>query len=228
MKLVIRHQEKYSRGELLLRTFLGWLYICIPHWLLLVFAGLWSLVLLLVAFWVIVFTGSYPEPMFRYQAGFLKWLTRVQARMLNLSDGYPAFWIRGTDDHTDLEVPYPGKVRRGLTVARLLFGIFYVEIPHGLFLMFRGIFVGILLFVAWWVVLVTARFPERIHAWAVGQIRWQLRVYLYMMFMTDRYPPFTGDEVPGERAGVPEGTVPQEEGGAQERIDAPGEPGAQT
>jgi len=200
MKLTIQYQEQYSRGELLLRTFLGWLYIYLPHWLLLVFAGLWGLVLLLVAFWVIVFTGRYPEPMFDYLLGFLKWVTRVAARLFNLSDGYPTFGIKATDDHTDLKVPYPQKVKRGLTVARLLLGIFYVEIPHGLILMFRGFFVGILLFVAWWVVLVTGRFPETIHRWAVGQIRWGLRVDLYMMFMTDRYPPFTGKELPHETA----------------------------
>ena len=30
MKLTVMHQEKYSRGELLLRLFFGWLYIGIP------------------------------------------------------------------------------------------------------------------------------------------------------------------------------------------------------
>lgn len=206
MKLTIQHQEKYSRGELLLRTFPGWIYIYLPHWLLLIFAGLWGLVLLLVAFWVIVFTGRYPEPMFQYLAGFLKWITRVEARLFNLCDGYPAFGIRASDNRTDLDIPYPEQVNRGLTVARLLLGIFYVLIPHGLVLLFRGIFVLILLIAAWWVVLVTGRFPGRIHRWAVEQIRWQLRIDAYLMFMTDRYPPFTGKELPHEAAGASTGT----------------------
>jgi hypothetical protein len=34
--------------------------------------------------------------------------------------------------------------------------------------------------------------------WVTGQIRWQTRVSLYMMYMTDTYPPFTGDELPDE------------------------------
>ena len=32
MKLDVTHQDSYSRGELLLRTFFGWLYIGIPHY----------------------------------------------------------------------------------------------------------------------------------------------------------------------------------------------------
>ena len=40
MKLTIEHQESYSRGELLLRTFFGWLYIVIPHLFILLFVSL--------------------------------------------------------------------------------------------------------------------------------------------------------------------------------------------
>ena len=198
MKLRIQYQEKYSRGELLLRTFLGWLYIYIPHGFLLFFVGFWGAVLLFVTFWVILFTGTYPEPMFRYQVKLLQWGLRLNARIFNLSDGYPAFSLDGSDDRTELSVPYPEQVNRGLTLLRLFFGIFFVGIPHGVVLIFRGFFVGILQFLAWWVVLFTARYPKGFHEWSVGQIRWQTRVNLYLMFMTDTYPPFTGDELPGE------------------------------
>jgi hypothetical protein len=198
MKLTIQYQDKYSRGELLLRTFLGWLYIYIPHGFLLFFLSLWGAVLQFVAFWVILFTGTYPEPMFQYQVKLQRWNLRLNARILNLSDGYPAFGLDGADDHTELTVPYPEKVSRGLTLLRLFLGIFYVGIPHGIILIFRGIFVGILQFLAWWVVLFTAEYPKGFHEWSVGLIRWQARVNLYLMFMTDTYPPFTGDELPGE------------------------------
>ncbi|MCK5134732.1 MAG: DUF4389 domain-containing protein [Bacteroidales bacterium] len=198
MKLTIKHQERYSRGELLLRTLFGWLYIYLPHGFLLMFVSLWGAILQFVAFWVILFTGRYPESMFEFQVGLLKWNVRVTARMYNVSDGYPAFGIKSTDDHTDITVPYPEKVSRGLTLVRLLFGIFYVYLPHGFILMFRAFFVGILQFLAWWVVLFTAEYPKNMHDWIVGQVRWQMRVNLYMMFMTDTYPPFTGDELPDE------------------------------
>jgi len=202
MKLFIKHQETYSRGELLLRTFFGWLYILIPHAFLLMFVGLWTMVLQFVAFWVILFTGRYPESMFEFQVGYLKWNLRLLARLYNISDGYPAFGIESTDEYTDMEVPYPEKVSRGLTLLRLLFGLFFVALPHGFILMFRAWFVGILVFLAWWIVLFTGKYPEFIFDWVVGQIRWEMRVNLYLQFMTDTYPPFTGDELPDEDPGV--------------------------
>jgi hypothetical protein len=198
MKLTIQHQESYSRGELLLRTFFGWLYILLPHAFLLIFVGLWGLILQFVAFWVILFTGRYPQSMFEFQVGLMKWSLRVNARLNNLSDGYPAFGIKSTDDHTDLDIPYPEKVSRGLTLLRFFFGIFYVYLPHYFILYFRAIFVGILTFLAWWVVLFTAKYPDFMFDWVSGQIRWQMRVSIYMMYMTDTYPPFTGDELPDE------------------------------
>jgi hypothetical protein len=199
MKLTIQHQERYSRGELLLRSLFGWLYIMFPHAFVLMFVGLWGAILQFVAFWVVLFTGRYPQSMFEFQVGLMKWSIRITARMYNLSDGYPAFGIRASDgDYTNLTVPYPEKVSRGLTLVRLLFGIFYVYLPHYFILMFRAWFVSILIFLAWWVVLFTAKYPETFHDWVVGQIRWQTRVNLYMKYMTDVYPPFTGDELADE------------------------------
>ena len=198
MKLTVQHQESYSRGELLLRTFFGWLYIYIPHGFVLLFVALWSVILQFVAFWVILFTGRYPQSMFEFQEGMLKWSLRLSARMYNIADGYPAFGIKSTDEHTDLVVPYPEKVNRGLVLLRLFFGIFYVYLPHGFILLFRAWFVGILIFAAWWVVLFTGKYPDFMFDWVTGQLRWQFRVSLYMMYMTDTYPPFTGDELPGE------------------------------
>jgi len=130
MRLVIKHQEKYSRGELLLRTFFGWLYIFIPHYFLLFFVSIWGAILQFVAFWVILFTGRYPQSMFEFQVGLLKWTVRLSARAYNVSDGYPSFGINGTDEFTDLNIPYPEKVDRGLVLLRFFLGVFYVLIPH--------------------------------------------------------------------------------------------------
>ncbi|MFC2155921.1 hypothetical protein ACFLRB_05480 [Acidobacteriota bacterium] len=61
MKLTIKHQESYSRGELLLRTFFGWIYIVIPHDFALWLVGIWAGILSFLAWWVILFTGKYPQ-----------------------------------------------------------------------------------------------------------------------------------------------------------------------
>jgi hypothetical protein len=208
MKLIIKHQESYSRGELLLRTFFGWIYITLPHMFLLAFVGIWSSILAFVTWWIILFTGEYPKSMFEFQVAYLNWSNRVYARMFNLSDGYPSFGISGTDDLTSLDIPYPEKLSRGMLLVKTFFGIFYVMIPHGFVLYFRLLWNMILLFLAWWVVLFTGTFPKSWHEFTVGTLRWSMRINMYMgLWMTDEYPPFTGKELDSEKGKTDETVV---------------------
>lgn len=193
MKLEIKLQENYSRGELLLRTLFGWIYITLPHMFILMFVSLWGTLLQFIAFWVVLFTGRYPQSMFEFQEGLFRWSLRVTARMLNVSDGYPAFGISAGDEYTSLEIPYPEKLSRGLLIVRTLFGGIYVGIPHGFILLFRYIATYVLVFIAWWAVLFTGNFPASFHKFIVGTIRWGMRVNVYLSFMTDEYPPFSGE-----------------------------------
>lgn len=64
MKLTITHQEDYSRGELLLRGVFGIFYITLPHMFLLAFFAIWGQIVTFVAWWVILFTGRFPESFF--------------------------------------------------------------------------------------------------------------------------------------------------------------------
>jgi len=195
MKFTITHQESYSRAELLLRTFFGWLYIALPHGFLLMFLGIWSGLLSFVAFWVVLFTGRYPESMFEFQIGYMRWSQRVQARMMNLSDGYPGFGLNVQDDYVQFEMANPESLSRTLLLLRLFFGWIYVMIPHGFLLFFRAIATFVIIFLAWWVVLFTGKYPLSFHEFVTGFLRWNLRVTLYMQFVTDEYPPFTGKEL---------------------------------
>jgi len=192
MKFDIVHQESYSRGELLLRYFFGWFYIAIPHMFILMFLSMVSGIFTLVAFWVILFTGKYPESMFNFQVKLLKWTYRVNARLYNLADGYPKFGLDEEDDALILEIDYPESLSRGTLLLKVFFGFIYVLIPHGFILMFRSIATMFLIFLAFWVVLFTGSYPENWHKFNVGTMRWGLRVNLYYNLMTDVYPPFSG------------------------------------
>lgn len=194
MKLTITHQETYSRGELLLRTFFGAIYIGIPHGFLLVFAGFWSGILLFVTFWIVLFTGKFPEGIFDYQTKLMSWSMRLSASMGSLVDGYPALGLKGVSENVSLEIDRPEKVSRGLVLVRALFGAIYVGIPHGFCLFFRVIGGAVLSFLAWWVVLFTGNYSEKWHAYNVGSLRWSTRLSLYLSFLTDDYPPFSGTE----------------------------------
>lgn len=206
MILEITNQERYSRGELLLRFFFGWFYIALPHLFLLLFIGIASQVLTFIAFWVILFTGSYPESFFEFQVKVMRWSVRVQARLWNLCDGYPAFGFEAEDEFVKFDVKYPERLSRGHLLLKFFFGLLYCALPHQFILIFRLIGAMFIQFIAFWIVLFTGEYPESMHRYMVGTIRWSVRVQLYLGFMTDDYPPFSG-RPDGEREEAP-GTQP--------------------
>ena len=188
----IRHQESYSRGELILRALFGYLYIALPHAFLLFFLSIWSSILGFIAFWSILFTGRYPESFFEFQTKFIKWEMRVNARIMHLCDGYPGFGMDVEDENIKFYVPYKEDISRSNSLIKFLFGWLYVGIPHGFALFFRIIGTFFVQFVAFWIVLFTGEFPKKMHDFIVGTSRWAQRVNLYLGFMTDTYPPFSG------------------------------------
>jgi hypothetical protein len=194
MKLKIEHQDSYSRGELLLRTIFGGIYIAIPHFFVMIFVGIWAQIVAFLSFWVILFTGKYPKNFFDFLVSFMNWGARVSATLYNLVDGYPQIGVKGTSDKVSLEVEYPESINRGLVLLRIIFGVFYVGIPHMFCLLFRMIAASFIMFLAWWIVLFTGKYPENWHSFMVGTFRWQYRVSLYLGFFTDEYPPFSGKE----------------------------------
>ncbi len=136
MKYGIKHQDSYSRGELLLRGFFGAFYIALPHAFLLIFVMLASMFLNMIAFWAILITGKYPEGMFNFQVNAQRWGLRVSARLLNLVDGYPAFGMTHQDDSVVIDIERPEKSNRLSVLARAMFGVFFVMIPHAFCLLF--------------------------------------------------------------------------------------------
>ncbi|PZF73194.1 DUF4389 domain-containing protein [Taibaiella soli] len=192
MKLTIVHQSQYSRGELLLRTFFGFFYIVIPHAFCLYFLGIWAAILHIITFFSILFTQRYPKANFDYFLKFFRWQLRVNARMLNLSDGYPAFGLDATDDKTSLEVPYQEHVPWTKALLIFFLGVF-ILIPHILCLVLLSIGAWFMILFGWIAVLFTGNYPEGMHQYMVRFLRWSMRVNLYLYFMYPYYPPFNGD-----------------------------------
>jgi len=88
--------------------------------------------------------------------------------------------------------------QRRLTVAFRLI----LAIPHILALFFLYIGGLAVVFVGWWAALFTGRLPAFAFSYLSGLARWYARVYAYLYMLTDVYPPFTVDDVPGYPVGI--------------------------
>jgi uncharacterized protein DUF4389 len=65
--------------------------LAIPHFFVLVFLMLAWWVTAFVAWLLILVTGAYPRTLYDFGVGALRWLIRVEAYMLLLTDDYPPF-----------------------------------------------------------------------------------------------------------------------------------------
>ncbi len=197
VKFNVMYPESLSRGILLLRTFFGSLYVMIPHGFMLVFYSIAASVVMFIAWWAVLFTGKYPEGMFRFVEGLYRWMIRVECYMMFMTDQYPPFSKDPNPpayNAVQFNVAYPESLSRGILLLRSFFGYLYVMIPHGFMLVFYGIAAGVVMFIAWWAILFTGKYPEGMFRFVEKYIRWYLRVAAYMVFLTDQYPPFNGEE----------------------------------
>lgn len=87
----IEYPEKLSRGKLLLKVFLGWAYVGIPHGIILYFYAIAVAVITFIAFWIILFTGKYPKGLYDFVVGYIRWSNRVNTYLYLMRDEYPPF-----------------------------------------------------------------------------------------------------------------------------------------
>ncbi len=70
-------------------------FLAIPHYFVLLFLGVGALGAVALAWFAILFTGTYPRSLFDYVVGVIRWINRVNGYAFTLiTDQYPPFSLR--------------------------------------------------------------------------------------------------------------------------------------
>ena len=196
-----------------------WLLLA-PHYVLL--TGLWAAfaVVTLIAYVAVLATGRYPQGLFDFGVGVLRWTWRVMyyGYVVLGTDRYPPFTLRKVPDYPAeldidrtldrprwqplaawlLVIPH-AVILKGLLDTHLLrllsVGTFSITIPVGV--TSTGITVIAIQLAT------TGRHPRGLYDLFTGVARWALRAVAYLALLTGVYPPFRLDQGEAEPTGVP-------------------------
>ena len=191
-----------------------WL-LAIPHYIVLFFLWIAFVVLTIVAFVAIVFTGRYPRGIFDFNLGVLRWTWRVSYYSYGAlgTDRYPPFTLDDVPDYpATLDVAYPERLSRGLVLVKwwllaipqyILVGIFVggagsaagrAQDWGGWHWWYEGGLILTLVLFAGIALVFVGQYPRGLFDFVLGLDRWVARVVAYAGLMTDTYPPFRLDQ----------------------------------
>jgi len=188
--------------------------LAIPHFVVLV--ALWAafLVVTVIAWFAILFTGRYPRPLFDFTVGVLRWNWRVGFYVYAAlgTDRYPPFSLSQGDYPAELEVAYPERLSRGLVLVKWLLAVPHLivvalltadimlypipalnDLAGGMQLAGGYSVLNLLVVIAGFFLLITGRHPVALFDFLMGINRWVYRLLAYVALMSDDYPPFRLD-----------------------------------
>lgn len=138
-----------------------------------------------IAWFAILFTGRHPEGLRSLATLYLRWRVRAVAYTALLTDQYPPFG----------DGPYPARIlleAPALPRDRVSVGFrIILAIPHLLVLWVLGAAWAVTTLIAWFHILIWAQYPQGLHDFGVGVLRWSTRVEAYLLLLHDEYPPFS-------------------------------------
>lgn len=174
----VAYPQRLSR----LLIFVKWLLL-LPHLLVLWVLQIVVSIVSFIAFFAILITGRYPKELWDISLSILRWHVRVSVYAALMRDEYPPFGDQSYPIR--LEMVYPTRLSRWKIFVKWL-----LIIPHTVALWVLGILSGLATVITWFAILITGEYPRTLFDFNVGVLRWSTRVSIYVLLMSDVYPPF--------------------------------------
>ncbi|HZA59384.1 MAG TPA: DUF4389 domain-containing protein [Solirubrobacterales bacterium] len=148
--------------------------------------GIGALVVVIIAWFAMLFTGRYPEGMYKFVAGYLRLATRVYAYALLLTDELPSFSGRPEPDYpVKVDVaPRQERYHRAKTFFKYVLWFPQMLIGgYGLALV-----VQFAAFISWFRILVTGKQSITMHEALVGSTAYLVRSNGFILLLTETHP----------------------------------------
>jgi hypothetical protein len=157
------------------------------------------------AWFSIVFTGQYPEGLYNFVAGYVRFLGRFYSYFYLLTDEYPPFNGEVDDAYparVDTPAPLP-EYDRLKTGLRLIFGI-----PVLLLGYVQAIIAEVVALIGWFAIVFTGGMSDGLFNPIRSATAYQTRAAAYWLLITEDWPPFSLEEEATAGAQLPPSTPP--------------------
>lgn len=187
----ISYEADYNREPNRLTTFFR-LLLAIP-WLIVGYiyaiAGIFTWI---AAWFALLFTGRYPQGLYNFNSGVLRYFTRINSYVALLTDQFPPFGLSPDPTYpVRLQVaPRAEKQSRLKVFFRLILFLPLIVVSYAMNALHTGA-----VFVSWLTIVFRGYQPAGAHNALVFTTAWQARIGGYIGLLTDVYPP-VGDEAP--------------------------------
>ena len=173
------------------RPLVNWL-LAIPHFAILYGLQILSRAVGVISWFVIVFTGKLPESLANVQVMYLRYTVRTYTFAGFMREEYPPFGFDTTATDPGLDPRVRVNVRPELTDRNRLTVFFRIilVIPQIIVVAVLFVAAAVVTLIAFFAVLFTGRWPAGMRDFVLNVWRWGLRVQVYLMLLTDTYPPF--------------------------------------
>jgi hypothetical protein len=162
------------------------LLLVIPH---LIWLYLWSIPVtfaVLISWFAAVFTGRVPAALHEFNAGFLRYSTRVTGYVFLLADPWPPF---------SSSQPYPIDVRVDPLQQQSRLTVFFrlvLAIPALILVYVFRLVNQIVAVLAWFYCLALGTMHDGMRNISAWLLRYEVQTYAYLMLLTGRYPSLAG------------------------------------
>lgn len=185
MPYPVGFQMEYIQRRSRLSTFFRY-PLLIPHLFFAFFYGIAFYVVLIISWFALLFTARWPQSLYDFSCGFLRYIARLSAYMYLGVDRYPPF--SGSEDPDyPVQIPIAAALDH-YSRLKVLFRIFYAILAY-VIRYALGIVLAFVALLSWVAIVITGRQPESLQDALNFSLRYTVRSDALMMLITETYPP---------------------------------------